>query len=293
MPPFFVPGVYRMANKIKYTGWSGFPWWGSRSPKPHHLNLSMSTYYWDLYVLYIKNCERENYINDVDPNHYKMEWNHFWPKCVFGVWPVGQWLTLKQHAIVSALQTLVFKKNCMCGWHKSHLPPALLKLAWPYFCEASGERVKKLHEEKDENGKSLYSLRLHEEKDENGKSLLGLKCAASMNAEKDEKGKSVNAVKGGQAAGEKSGIILNATKDENGKSVNAVKGGKNGGKKGGKKGGTACHAKKDNNGKSLHNKKINSQVWESTVDGFRGNAGNVARYNRARGWPGEARIRIS
>jgi hypothetical protein len=39
-------------------------------------------------------------------------------------------------------------------------------------------------------------------------------------------------------------------------------------------------------------KKANSQVWESTEDGFRGNAGNVARHNRVNGWNPGARVRV-
>jgi hypothetical protein len=71
-----------------------------------------------------------------------MEWNHTLPQCIFKGHGPGQWLTLKQHAIASALQTLVFRKNCMCGWHKSYLSPELLELAWPYYadmCAASGK----------------------------------------------------------------------------------------------------------------------------------------------------------
>jgi hypothetical protein len=53
------------------------------------------------------------------------------------------------------------------------------------------------------------------------------------------------------------------------------------------------HQEKDENGKSLHSLKINAQIWESTVDGFRGNAGNVAYHNKANGWDPAARVRIS
>ncbi len=81
------------------------------------------------------------------------------------------------------------------------------------------------------------------------------------------------------------------------------------------------HEKKDIDGKSLHGKKLgeltyikgvgihapgvnskagkiggkvtSSQVWESTVDGYRGSAGVVARHNKLRGWSSDARIRIS
>ena len=294
-----------------------FPVVGFLLPQTQPLKLIMSTKYWDLYVYYVKKCERENYINDIDPVHYEMEWNHFWPQCIFGNWPVGNWLTVKQHAIASALQTLVYKENCMFGWHKNSLPPELLALAWPYYCEArvkSGTRgaaivhAKKdkngksllglklaeiVHAGKDENGKSLHTLQLHVEKDENGKSvhskrtaaithskrnengksLVGIKAAAALNAERDKDGKSVKALK------------CHAIKDEGGKSLHAMKSA------------AIVHAEKDENGKSLHSLKCaavtNSQIWQSTVDGFTSNASVVARHNRANGWPGEARVRLS
>jgi hypothetical protein len=142
--------------------------------------------YWDLYVLYLERCKTENYINDIDPAHYEMEFNHFWPKSIFGDWPVGQFLTVRQHAIASALQTLVFKENCMCAWHKQYLPPKLLEWAWPYYCGAQSKSIKEklvtIHSNKDENGKSVNAVKsgkkgaakLHEEKDENGLSVFAL-----------------------------------------------------------------------------------------------------------------------
>ena len=39
--------------------------------------------------------------------------------------------------------------------------------------------------------------------------------------------------------------------------------------------------------------KARQQVWESTVDGFRGNAANVVRHNKAKGWNPNARVKIS
>ena len=92
--------------------------------------------YWDLYVAYMDYCVRYNFENDIDPHHYKMEWNHYLPQCIFGDQPVGQYLSLKQHAIASALQTLAFNKNCMCGWHKKYLPDRLLTLAWGLFIDS-------------------------------------------------------------------------------------------------------------------------------------------------------------
>jgi hypothetical protein len=203
----------------------------------------MFTKYWDLYVLYLERCKTENYINDIDPNHYRMEWNHFWPKSIFGDWPVGQFLTLRQHAIASALQTLVFKEKCMCGWHKDYLPPNLLALAWPYFCEASRKTSSICHAKKDKNGKSLH----------------GKRCAAIIHANKNKDGKSLLGLANGDAN------RINKIKDADGKSLNAVKG-------------AAV---------------VNSQVWQSTVDGFTSNAGAVAYHNKANGWPKDARVRIA
>jgi hypothetical protein len=98
--------------------------------------------YWELYLSYIRHCEKYNNKYDIDPHHYQMEWNHTLPQCVFGDQPFGQWLTKRQHAIASALQTLVYKKNCMCAWHKKYLSKELLKLAWPYYRKASAENGK-------------------------------------------------------------------------------------------------------------------------------------------------------
>ena len=141
---------------------------------------------WNLYVLYIQRCAEDNYKHDVDPNHYEMEWNHFWPESIFGDWPVGQWLTLRQHAVASALQTVVFRENCMFSTHKSYLPPKLLELAWPYYCKAMKKN--------------------------------GAKGAVAGNSEKNENGKSINAVKRGKKGAAVTNKIIHAEKDENGKS---------------------------------------------------------------------------
>ncbi len=44
---------------------------------------------------------------------------------------------------------------------------------------------------------------------------------------------------------------------------------------------------------SENSRKANSQVWESTHDGFRANAGNVARHNIANGWPPGDRVKLN
>jgi hypothetical protein len=100
--------------------------------------------YWDLYVAYIDKCLRDNWTEDIDPHHYRMEWNHTLPQCLFGDQSLGHYLTLGQHAIASALQTLAMRKNCMFGWHKRYLPERLVELAWPYFekqCADNGAKT--------------------------------------------------------------------------------------------------------------------------------------------------------
>jgi len=99
--------------------------------------------YWDLYIVYIDKCVRENYANDIDPHHYEMEENHFLPKCLFKGHGPTQWLTLKQHAIASALQTLALRKNCMTGMMKKYLSEKLLELAWPFYGLGTAERNRK------------------------------------------------------------------------------------------------------------------------------------------------------
>ena len=97
--------------------------------------------YWDLYVAYIDYCVRYNFENDIDPHHYEMEWNHFLPQCIFEDQPIGQYLLLKQHAIASALQTLAFQQNCLCGWHKKYLSKQLVDLAWGIYVEDKRQRM--------------------------------------------------------------------------------------------------------------------------------------------------------
>ena len=91
--------------------------------------------YFELYYLYLKWCEKDNWANMRDPNHDYMEWNHTLPQCIFGDLPFGQWLTVEQHAIASALQTLAFGKNCMFGLHKRYLPDLLISLSWGYYLD--------------------------------------------------------------------------------------------------------------------------------------------------------------
>jgi hypothetical protein len=269
---------------------------------PKSLNRIMDSY-WDLYVAYVHHCIEYNKKHDIDPHHYQMEWNHFLPKSIFGDWPIGQWLTLKQHAIASALQTLAFGKNCMCGWHKKYLPGPLLALSWTYYGQISEEEGKKrgrrLNTEDEEGNLPARKGRknAHKEKDELGRSILGVKNSERLNAEKNKEGKSLNAVKGVQRMNE----LLHADRDEFGRSIFALQSLSNtyqdldeeGVSVRRRRNGHRLHEEKDELGRSLVTVGVNNQVWESTVDGHRGNSSAVARHNRANGWDPSARIRIS
>jgi len=103
-----------------------------------------------------------------------MEWNHFLPKSIFGEWSIGHWLTNRQHSIATALQTLAFKKNCLCGWHKKYLPDALLNLAWPFYCQRSRKTMTRTMslrtlEQKSEAAREANSSRTFEERSKSNK----------------------------------------------------------------------------------------------------------------------------
>jgi hypothetical protein len=110
--------------------------------------------YFDLYYAYLARCEKENWENMRDPNHDYMEWNHTLPQCIFGDQPIGQWLTKEQHAIASALQTLAWKKQCICGFHKKLVPGELWGLCLPFYVENSLNTLFGLSEEQLHKGRS-------------------------------------------------------------------------------------------------------------------------------------------
>ena len=83
--------------------------------------------FWDLHIAYVRECEKLNWANDIDPHHHQMEWHHILPQCLFGNQSIGVWLTLRQHAIASCLQTLAFRKKCFCAWHQKFVPDWLWK----------------------------------------------------------------------------------------------------------------------------------------------------------------------
>ena len=101
-----------------------------------------------------------------------------------------------------------------------------------------------------------------------GGKIGGKIACEKIHKERDEFGRSLLALR------------LHEEKDERGRSVHGVKAAER------------INAEKDEQGRSLVAMKVNNQVWESTIDGFRGNAGNVAYHNKLKGWDPSARVRI-
>ena len=283
------------------------------SPLNPHKSFMINSY-WDLYVAYIDKCVKENKERDIDPHHYSMEWNHFLPKCLFGDQPVGHYLTLKQHAIASALQTLAFEHKCLCGWHKKYLHQPLLDLVWKFYVESG----RKIGQENARLSRGICDPAIHllphvvEAKRQNGVKVSTEFISSSLglfdprNKEKCLQG----AIKAGLLAVEQRtgihnpenrGIMLAASRYalENKKGVfdpvnkeKVRQGSKNSGRQAviNKKGIFSPDYKEKH---SEVGKATMSQKWQSTVDGFVSNAGCVARHNKLNGWDPKDRIRIS
>jgi hypothetical protein len=104
--------------------------------------------WFEVYYAYIDWCERDNWANMRDPNHDCMEWNHTLPQSLFGNLPFGQWLTVEQHAVASALQTLMFRRSCLHGRMLPLLPAYLKEMCMPYYWEMTGVKDSKKQRER-------------------------------------------------------------------------------------------------------------------------------------------------
>jgi hypothetical protein len=164
------------------------------------------------------------------------------PECLGGTETI---LLLSEHHYIQGIyQSLEFNKVCFWIGNTKKFLRDNFCTAWFELSEAyekvvsryTKERLRLLHIP-DESGKSLHTKKLHQQKDDQGRSVHTLKAFAKVHIKKDKNGKSVEAVKAGEVSA--------------------------------------------------------SQVWESTLDGFQGNAGNVARHNKANGWDPSARIKVS
>lgn len=89
----------------------------------------------EIYFRYLEGCRNFNELNDLPEEGW--EWHHTLPRCIFGEQPFGLWLTPKQHAIATALQTLIFNKCCLFGGQLPLLPPQLRFLVAPIYSNRS------------------------------------------------------------------------------------------------------------------------------------------------------------
>jgi len=214
-----------------------------------------------------------------------------------GMCETGYYLLHSHHQHQGILQSKDLGQCCFfLGYAKKWL------LECNYFPEDYFELWDIYEKYASEQGKSAIKKShkvIYAEKDELGRSILGVKNAEKLNAEKNKNGKSVNALKGNMRQKELGvgiyALTLNQIRDnvkkiheeknEEGKSKHAVKAG------------ISTHKEKDNIGRSINGVKTaertNSQDRESTIDGFRGNPGNVALHNKTRGWDPKARVKIT
>ena len=205
--------------------------------------------YWDLYVAYIAKCMRDNWNNDIDPNHYDMEWNHFLPRCIFGDQPIGQWLTVKQHAIATALQSLAFNRCILCPWHVKHLPQNLWDTVFPIYS-------------KDKSRLATETNLKHKGKP------IGFQSPEYKNSPEYLESRRNS---GRKAAEEGTGAHSPEYKNSD-----KYKEDRDRGRETSKRLGIGIYA-----------------TWVSTIDGYTGTPGVVARHNKLNGWDPNARIKLS
>ena len=120
----------------------------------------------------------------------------------------------------------------------------------------------KVHEKKNDKGKSIHAVAIHFQKNEEGKSIVAIKAAMANNIEKDEYGKSLTAIVRGRASHRNKNeegksihairtlVKVNDAKDDDGKSIVA------------RKGGRTLHLEKDDSGRSIYGIKRNSEKDE-------------------------------
>ena len=176
------------------------------------------------------------------------------PECRNGLETVKLWYP--DHIVHGALQTLNLQHPCMHGY-RVHREREIVQQIYPEYQGIYEEAY--LFHQSYAGKRGAHSL--HQDKTNEGKSIQGIKNADRMNKtlhrEKDDFGRSLSGVRSAKR--------LHSVKNELGKSI------------------TGLEAAKRNN----------SQIWESVVDGFRSNLGNVAKHNKKHGWDPTARFRVS
>jgi hypothetical protein len=154
-------------------------------------------------------------------DHLNGEFAHSpYPK---GMGETGYYLLHGDHQHHGLLQSKDLEKCCFFSgdavrWLTcTELSPDLKSELWSIYEKYKGENARKLHKDRDEEGRSLHNLNLHSKRDESGKSLIALKTCVKIHEEKNESGKSKHAVRMSEKA--------NQEKNDKGQSLASLKGG--------------------------------------------------------------------
>jgi hypothetical protein len=197
------------------------------------------------------------------------------PECLDGTATV---LLLKEHHFIHGIiQSAEFSHQCFYTGNTKHFLLTNFCANWFELFEVyektasqhAIEMAAKVHEEKDENGKSLKTKSIHEEKDENGKSVLAMQVNAIIHEEKNKDGKSIHTLKICEA--------LHKEKDEDGKSILAKKMGRASMEK--------LHKERTEDGKSAAGVKAAGRMnvpWICTVTGYISTPAGLTHYQKAR-----------
>jgi hypothetical protein len=168
------------------------------------------------------------------------------------------------------------------------------------------ENAKRLHEEKDDDGKSVVAMKCHLHKDASGKSLHALKVAEKLHALKDENGKSTNAVAGGTKGGKSNAVNktgfcspeylsskeCSETRRENGRVSGAkVVANRTGFCSPEWLSSEECLEQRKANGVKTAST-LNSEKWQCTVTGKISTAGPLTRYQKKRGIDPSFRVKV-
>jgi len=202
--------------------------------------------WWEALIIFVNECDQKNKELGLDPHHIEMEWNHTLPQCLFGDQPCGQWLTLRQHAIASCLQTIALRKICFCGWHNKFVP----KWLW----EKCKEVTKKERQE--------WARKAGDEANSQG---VGCSCASSETL--SEWGRKGGAIVGARMKKDKTGIFAPGMQQLGGQTTFEL--------------GVGLFAQSTEQLKEC-GRKTTSQRWECLVTGHISTPGGLARFQKAR-----------
>jgi hypothetical protein len=231
---------------------------------------------------WIEHCQ-SRYLQE-SPEGYHFEGAHYpLSEKLGGTEKVPLWYP--DHIVQGCLQTLNLNYPCI-DTRKEHLEREIIRKVYPEYLDVY-EKAYKLCKS--------YAGKLGSQKTVS--QSLGCHSDAYRTSEKYLSDRSKAGLTGGKTGGEKSfdtktGIHSEEYRNSSKSKEDHIKNGKKvGGANATLKRGV-CAPGVASKGGEIGGRETSSQVWESTEDGFRGNAGNVAKHNKSKGWDPDARVRI-